>query len=343
MQAFSYQHKCLLLYNSAADLIKLSQRRGAALQRLLTGTGIFPGDFHQPGHRISPKEWLTLAENCQQLVGRDELPMLAADAILYNNKIALSRLLQCCPSLLQALTLLYYFRHQSLPLLSISLYRQQHYLNICLLPAIGLGKQQDFVIALAVSFLLTLIRQYAPEAELQVELSQSPPARPQYYQQHWQQHWQCETRFNCLQNSIMLPLQLLQQPARVQLSADFIQARFICRQQRRLQQRSDGLLAVIRKKQQQLLPENSSAEHIAAMLNISSSTLKRQLHQHNYSFSQLLDEVKNHKAIKLLRQYKLTNAQLAQRLGYSDEHNFRRAFKRWTGLLPSACKKLLKT
>lgn len=338
MQPFSYQHKCLLLNNSAADLIELSLRRGATRQRLLAGTGIFPDDFRKTNRHISPQEWLTLAENCLQQVGRDELPMLAASAVLYNNKIALSRLLQCCPSLKQALQLLYYFRQQSLPLLSVSLCRQQDYLNICLLPAIGLGKQQDFVIALAVSFLLTLIRQYAPDSALRIELTQPSPARPQYYQQHWQ----CETCFNSLQNRLILPLNILQPAVANTPAAEFIQARFICRQQRRLQSKSRGLLEIIRKKQQQLLPDNSSPEQIAAMLNISSSTLKRQLSQHHYSFSQLLDEVKNQKAMKLLRQYQLTNAQLAQKLGYSDEHNFRRAFKRWTGLLPSTCKALLK-
>lgn len=338
MQPFSYQHKCLLLNNSAADLIELCLRRGATQQKLLAGTRIFPDDFTKRNHVISPEEWLTLAGNCLQQIGRDELPMLAASAILYNHNIALSRLLQCSPSLQQALLMLYHFRQQLLPLLSVSLCRQQNQLNICLLPAIGLGKQQDFVMSLAVSLLLTLIRQHAPDSQLQVELTQHAPTRPQYYQQHWQ----CETRFSGLQNRLILPLNILYSAPAPRLSAEFIQARFICRQQKRLLPENRGLLEIIRKKQQQCLPQNSSIEHIAAQLQISPSTLKRQLSQHHYSFSQLLDEVKNQKAMKLLRQYQLTNAQLAQKLGYSDEHNFRRAFKRWTGLLPSTCKALLK-
>jgi AraC-like DNA-binding protein len=59
------------------------------------------------------------------------------------------------------------------------------------------------------------------------------------------------------------------------------------------------------------------------------------LQQHHTSYSQLLDEVRNQLALSLLNQQDLSNRQLAQRLGYSDEHNFRRAFKRWTGAIPS--------
>jgi len=48
----------------------------------------------------------------------------------------------------------------------------------------------------------------------------------------------------------------------------------------------------------------------------------------------LLDEVRNQLALQLLQQPELSNRQLAERLGYSDPHNFRRAFKRWTGFIP---------
>ena len=42
-----------------------------------------------------------------------------------------------------------------------------------------------------------------------------------------------------------------------------------------------------------------------------------------------------HEVQQALLQQGMSNKELASRLGYSDEHNFRRAFKRWTGLLPS--------
>lgn len=343
MQAFGYQHKCLLLQNSSADLLQLSLRRDAKLAQLLSGTSIFPQDLTQANAKISPQQWLKLVENCQNHLGDYELAMLTASSMLYNQNLALSRLLQTCSTLKQALKQLYYFRHQLLPLVSISLHRQQQQLCISLLPAIGLGKQQRFVVELVFTLLLQLIRQYQPEAAIQLELALPPPAQQRYYQQHWPY----QIHFNQLQHRLLVPLSVLAAPS-TNLSlplppkAAFTQARFLCRQQRKLLPPTEGILTLIRRQQRRHLPEHCSIELVAASFLISSSTLKRQLNQHQYSFQQLSDEVKNARALHLLQQDKLSNAQLAAQLGYSDEHNFRRAFKRWTGLLPSACKTLLK-
>lgn len=341
MQAFSYQHKCLLLQNSSADLLQLSLRRDAKLSQLLSGTGIFQQDLTQANAKISPQQWLKLVENSQNHLGNYELAMLTASSMLYNQNLALSRLLQTCDTLKQALKQLYYFRHQLLPLVSISLHRQQQQLCISLLPAIGLGKQQRFVVELVFTLLLQLIRQYQPEAVIQLELALPPPAQQRYYQQHWPY----QIQFNQLQHKLLLPLTALACPSLnepLARKAAFTQALFLCRQQRKLLPPTEGLLTLIRRQQRRHLPEHCSIEQVAASFLISSSTLKRQLNQHQYSFQQLSDEVKNARALHLLQQDKLSNAQLAAQLGYSDEHNFRRAFKRWTGLLPSACKTLLK-
>ena len=83
------------------------------------------------------------------------------------------------------------------------------------------------------------------------------------------------------------------------------------------------------------LPQLLSPEQLATEMALSPSALKRLLAQHQTSYSQLLDEVRNQLAVSLLTQQELSNKQLAERLGYSDEHNFRRAFKRWTGFIPS--------
>lgn len=342
MQSFGYQHKCLLLQNSSADLLQLSLRRDAKLSQLLSGTGIFQQDLTYANAKISPKQWLKLVENCQNQLGDYELAMLSASSMLYNHNVALSRLLQTCDSLKKALKQLYYFRHQLLPLVSISLHQQQQQLCICLLPSIGLGKQQRFVVELIFTLLIQLIRQYQPTSTVQIELALPPPTQQRYYQQHWPY----QVKFNQLQHRLLVPLAALTADNNAILDmptkAAFVQARFLCRQQRKLLPPAEGLLNTIRRQQRRELPEHCSIEHVAASFAISSSTLKRQLSQHQYNFQQLSDEVKNARALYLLQQDKLSNAQLAEQLGYSDEHNFRRAFKRWTGLLPSACKALLK-
>lgn len=75
---------------------------------------------------------------------------------------------------------------------------------------------------------------------------------------------------------------------------------------------------------------------IANRLHLSSRTLKRRLQQRGLGFQQLLDEARRRDALRLLDDASLGIEQIALRVGYSDPANFTRAFRKWTGLAPSA-------
>jgi len=82
-----------------------------------------------------------------------------------------------------------------------------------------------------------------------------------------------------------------------------------------------------------------SLDDVAGRLHVSTRTLKRQLAQQGTSFSGILDDIREQKALLLLARSDLSVEQVADRLGYSDVANFTRAFKRWTGLTPSGWRK----
>jgi AraC-like DNA-binding protein len=75
---------------------------------------------------------------------------------------------------------------------------------------------------------------------------------------------------------------------------------------------------------------------VAAILHLSSRTLKRRLARDGTDFSTLLDEQRRDRAIVLLRSTDLSMAAVAAGAGYSDVANFTRAFRRWTGATPAA-------
>ena len=58
-------------------------------------------------------------------------------------------------------------------------------------------------------------------------------------------------------------------------------------------------------------------------------------------YQQLLDEVRLHQAIHWLQFHGDSPEQICRRLNFSDPTNFRRSFKRWCGLTPSACRQSL--
>jgi AraC-like DNA-binding protein len=82
-----------------------------------------------------------------------------------------------------------------------------------------------------------------------------------------------------------------------------------------------------------------SMEAVARLFCQSASTLRRNLLQENTSFQELLDKVRVERSMDLLRKTGMTFDDIAQDLGFSDSGCFYRAFKHWTGLAPSECRK----
>lgn len=71
---------------------------------------------------------------------------------------------------------------------------------------------------------------------------------------------------------------------------------------------------------------------VTADLHCSPRTLNRKLRQEGTSFQVLLDEWLSQQALKYLRDARLSIEAAAALMGYRDEANLRRAFKRWFGM-----------
>lgn len=77
------------------------------------------------------------------------------------------------------------------------------------------------------------------------------------------------------------------------------------------------------------------ADHLAAQLHMSRQTLYRKLKREDHQFHELVEEVRQRKALRYLAQGKLTLSEIAFLLGFSELSAFSRAFKRWHGQSPA--------
>jgi len=85
-----------------------------------------------------------------------------------------------------------------------------------------------------------------------------------------------------------------------------------------------------------LLPSGKSKQStIANRMHRSLSTLQRQLQSEGTSYQEIRDDTRRSLAQEYVRDSDLTLSQIAYMLGFSDQSNFSRAFKRWTGASPS--------
>jgi len=84
-----------------------------------------------------------------------------------------------------------------------------------------------------------------------------------------------------------------------------------------------------------LLPSGKvDQDTVSSHLNRSTSTLQRQLKLEGMKYRDVLESTQRSLAENYLREKKYSHADIAYLLGFSDQSNFSRAFKRWTTLSP---------
>lgn len=99
----------------------------------------------------------------------------------------------------------------------------------------------------------------------------------------------------------------------------------------------DGFLQEVQVCIASVLKEGDShLKTVAANLKVSSRTLQRRLKRENTSFGVLLDEARHVAALEYLNDQRISIADTAFLLGFSEPSTFYRAFKRWTGTTPAS-------
>ncbi|MES2955432.1 MAG: AraC family transcriptional regulator [Pseudomonadota bacterium] len=107
-----------------------------------------------------------------------------------------------------------------------------------------------------------------------------------------------------------------------------------------LQYRRDRLLVQQVRQALAAYPEQAQrADGVAALLNISSRTLHRQLKEEGASLQALKDEVRFERASDLLNRSDKPVKQVAAAAGFRNEKSFTRAFRAWTGASPGEFRK----
>ena len=106
-----------------------------------------------------------------------------------------------------------------------------------------------------------------------------------------------------------------------------------------LQLHADFPATVRRLVRKQLLFGQCSMDEVAASLGMHRRTLDRKLQRRGVQYGELVDSVKDGVARQLLRDTRLQVQQVAESLHFSTAANFATAFRRWTGMTPSAFRK----
>nr|WP_285903265.1 AraC family transcriptional regulator [Alkalimarinus sediminis] len=150
---------------------------------------------------------------------------------------------------------------------------------------------------------------------------------------------ECTLQFNEPAASIQFSQHYLSEPIPFANLAGYLEAEMLCSKELKSLEHETTYKSKIKQK----LLENTefpTQTVMASWFNMTSRTLHRRLIAEGTSYREILEEVKQALAITYLANSKMTIKEIAYFLGYEDDRNFSRAFKRWKGLSPSKYRSL---
>jgi AraC-like DNA-binding protein len=301
--------------------------------RLLQGCGLSEQDFAEGAARATPQQWLQLLAQAQVEIGSPETPFAIGRQLLPGHFGAASLALRDAGSLRQALSILCSHGAALSPLLALRLVEEGDLAVLLWTDAVGLRSQRGFVVDMQMAALVSMTQWLSGES-LPWTFCFNRGA-PRHLEQH-EAHLGSALRFGCHLDAMLLPRHCLDKPWPAAARPGAAAA-----------QRSAERAAVLA-----ALPECSlldglyghlleqvhappALEAAAAHFGFSPATFKRRLAAEGTHYQAELDRVRSHVALYLYQFRGSGNDEVARHLGFHDVPNFRRSFKRWTGVTPS--------
>lgn len=169
-----------------------------------------------------------------------------------------------------------------------------------------------------------------------VELTYSAPAHVALYRSILK----TPVRFGARHNRAVIDARWLEQPLSGANPLVARQALELCQAQLQHNRRSKHeVVAAVEGWLRNRVEQQPRIGEVALALNLSERSLRRKLATAGHAFREILDGVRTERALELLRGGSMPVMEVADAVGFSDAREFRRAFKRWTGISPREARK----
>jgi len=306
--------------------LEYGRSRDASDADLLRDTGLLAG-LH-PDRLVAPAQYLQQLANTLRALDSPDTSFMLGQLLLPGHDGAASHALVQAPDLRALLRTLCRFHARLTPLLRP---RFETWGDVALLywvDAYGAPGLRPALVEMHMTAVVALCRWLGGE-RLPWRFCFNRGA-PRHVEQH-HVHLGTELRFGCQLDAMLLPAAWLDRPWP---RASGMAARLAQRAAEQEAARAPGILAALYDYLLANVRTAPTLERTAADFGVSPATFKRQLLRHHTHFQGELDGVRTHVALWLFQVERADNEQVARYLGFHDAANFRRSFKRWTGLTP---------
>lgn len=325
--------RCIAAQHQPALVLEYARSRDLDARAVLPGTGLDDWQPTDPAHAMSATEYLRLLANVAGGLASADTSFQLGQQMLPGHFGAISHALMQARNLRDAIALLLRFPIPLCPLLAPRLAEEDGLAILYWTESFGTAQQRGFVVEMQMTAFSAMCRWLSGE-RLPWRYCFNR-TQPRYTEQH-EVHLGARLRFNCHLDALMIPGDWLDRPwPRANPTAAAIALRHIDPVHERR-----ALPSAVYDYLSDNIRHGPTLEQTACAFHISPATLKRHLARHGSHFQAELDQVRAHVSLRLMhRGY--DNDAVARYLGYHDANNFRRSFKRWTGLTPMLLRQAL--
>jgi AraC-like DNA-binding protein len=306
--------------------LEYGRSRDASDADLLRDTGLLAG-LH-PDRLVAPAQYLQQLANTLHALDSPDTSFMLGQLLLPGHDGAASHALVQAPDLRTLLQTLCRFHARLTPLLRPRFVTWGEVALLYWVDAYGAPGIRPALVEMHMTAVVALCRWLGGE-RLPWRFCFNRGA-PRHVEQH-HVHLGAELRFGCQLDAMLLPAAWLDRPWP---RASEMAARLAQRAAEQEEARAPGILAALYDYLLANVRTAPTLERTAADFGVSPATFKRQLLRHHTHFQGELDQVRTHVALWLFQVERADNEQVARYLGFHDAANFRRSFKRWTGLTP---------
>ena len=309
---------------------------GADPDRWLAGAGLRREPPAEAQVSLPLASFSRLVRDALELTGEPALGLLVGDSLRINTHGVVGFAAMNGGSLRQVIGMIERYLALRTSLVSIRPVERDGELQLRVDDPAPLGDVRRTVfeaIALALKHMLDFGAQ-SPAAVAYVAFDM--PAPP--YEDLARHLFRCEIRWGQGWSGIAVAAVRADEPLRAADLAALALAEAMC--ERELQQSTAGSVAA---EVMRVILETPSGlpplATVARRLHLTPRTLHRRLVAEGTSFRRLVDELRRDLAVEHLRSGRMTLQEIAFAVGYTDMANFRRAFRRWEGVPPSAARR----
>lgn len=313
-------------------LLELAQERGCDPLPWLQANGLTPSDLTRPDIVISTARNIELVRLAIEHSKEPSLGLMLGQRLRMNTHGKLSFALMNSANLRQAIALTGRFLPVRTNLLTMRFDDHPETPRLVFSPAVELKNAERLVVEAVMLAVRNVFEYLAPGAQSVQAVSFATASTP--YDALTQTLFGCPVSYDAPSSAMHINPSALSLRLNTADAQALEQAAVMCQAELDKLAKPESLTASLQHRLLNASDDMPSLEACAQALHMTPRTLNRRLQDENTSYRAIVDQVRHHLALQHLKNSQLSLQEIAYRLGYTDQANFRRAFKRWEGVAP---------